>query len=104
MNQITRRSVAGVLMAVLLPAVAAAQTGGDDPLLTPAGRRALVRGPVALQVQGPMYVTAMAMGAGIGVVSGWVIDKLHNSNGPTGALVAPIVTKERKGVAFSIPF
>ena len=147
MNRITRRSLAGLLMAALLPAVAAAQTGADDQLLTPAGRRALLRGPTTLQVPappvddpvsngvaigaiagagvgasviaihyakcdescdvlplGPMYLTMMAMSTGIGAVSGWVIDKLHHGKHPSGSVVAPIVTKERKGVAFSIRF
>jgi hypothetical protein len=54
--------------------------------------------------RGPMFLSAMSMGAGVGAVTGWVIDKLHKGKGPAGPVVAPIVTKDRKGLALSMRF
>jgi hypothetical protein len=51
--------------------------------------------------RGPMYLAAMSMSAGVGAVAGWVVDKLHKGKGP---VVAPVVTKDRKGLALSMRF
>jgi hypothetical protein len=147
MNWPLRRSLAGLLMLALLPGAAAAQTAGDTRLLSPAGRRALLKGPSALQPQAPrvndpvsdgiaigalvgaatggglmawayaqcdgscdapepapMYLGAIGMGALVGGVTGWVIDRLHKGKGPSGAIVAPFVTKDRKSLTFSMRF
>jgi hypothetical protein len=51
--------------------------------------------------RGPMYLAAMSISAGAGAVTGWVVDKLHKGK---GAIVTPVVTKDRKGLALTMRF
>lgn len=51
---------------------------------------------------GPVYLTGIAMGAGIGSVTGWLIDKAHKSKKVVYA--APVMTNGRKGVAVSVRY
>jgi hypothetical protein len=54
--------------------------------------------------KGPMFLGAMGFGAGVGALTGWIIDKAHRGKATVFPVVAPIVTPDRKGVALSLRF
>jgi hypothetical protein len=53
---------------------------------------------------GPTYAAAIGFAAGIGAAAGWVIDKAHKGKAVVFPVVAPIVSREAKGVAVVVRF
>jgi hypothetical protein len=53
---------------------------------------------------GPMYLAAGSFGAGIGAFTGWLIDRLHKGREVVYPAVAPILAREKKGVAVTVRF
>jgi hypothetical protein len=53
---------------------------------------------------GPMFLAAGTFCAGIGALTGWVVDKLHHGKEVVFPTVSPILTGGRKGVALSLRF
>ncbi len=53
---------------------------------------------------GGMYSMAAGFGAGIGALSGWVIDKLHKGRETVYPVVSPVLTSRHKGVVLSVKF
>lgn len=53
---------------------------------------------------GPMFLAAGTFGAGIGALTGWVVDKLHKGKTVVFPVVSPVLTAQRKGVALSWRF
>lgn len=51
---------------------------------------------------GPMYLSAIGMGAGVGAVTGWLVDKGRKSR--QLVYVAPDIAKGRKGMAVSVSY
>ncbi len=51
---------------------------------------------------GPIYLTSIGMGAAIGGVTGWLIDKAHK--GKKLVYVAPTISTDRKGVAVTLRY
>jgi hypothetical protein len=54
--------------------------------------------------RGPTYLTAVGFGAGIGAAIGWIADRAHKGKEVVFPAVAPIVTRERKGLVFTVRF
>lgn len=49
----------------------------------------------------PMYLGAISMGAAVGGVTGWLIDRAHKGR---KLAVVPVIAKQRKGVALSLTY
>jgi hypothetical protein len=53
---------------------------------------------------GPMFLAAGSFSAGIGAFTGWLIDRLHKGKEVVYPAVAPILAREKKGVALTVRF
>lgn len=53
---------------------------------------------------GPMYLGAIGMGAGVGAVVGWIVDRAHTGKSVVFPTVAPVVARDRKALVFSVRF
>jgi hypothetical protein len=54
--------------------------------------------------EGPTYFASLGFGAGIGAAIGWVADRTHKGKEVVFPTVAPIVTRERKGLTLTLRF
>lgn len=53
---------------------------------------------------GPLYLGGIGIGAGVGAVVGWIADRAHKGKSVVFPVVAPVVSRERKALVFTVRF
>jgi ABC-type Fe3+-siderophore transport system permease subunit len=120
MGRLKKLYLAGLVMVALVPSGAAAQVVADDPTTDGAIIGAIVGAGAGLGLIGIAYATCTgsceapepaglysmgaAYGAGIGALTGWMIDRLHKGKKTVFPVVSPVVTSRYKGIALSVKF
>jgi hypothetical protein len=122
MDRLNRLWLAGLVVVALAPSGAGAQDVGSeqDPTKDGAIIGALVGAGAGLgltaiayanctgsceapEPAGP-YAMGAAYGAGIGALTGWLIDRLHKGKATVVPVVSPVLTSRHKGIAVSVRF
>ena len=112
--------LAGLVILALVPSGTAAQPVAGDPTTDGAIIGALVGAGAGLGLVGialanctgsceapepaVMYSVGAAYGAGIGALTGWLIDRLHKGKKTSFPVVSPVLTSRHKGIVLSLKF